>query len=67
MNNYHSRECTGVNGEALQLHAVYKKPYFVLQVMRKSVSVPTVPQLLSKSSPDWSACSPTQLRNSEVI
>ena len=23
-----SRECMGVNGEALQLHAVYKKPYF---------------------------------------
>ena len=29
----------GVNGEALQLHAVYKKPYFLLQVTRKSVSV----------------------------
>ena len=26
-----SRECMGVNGEALQLHAVYKKPYFLLQ------------------------------------
>jgi len=24
----HSRECMGVNGEALQLHTVYKKPYF---------------------------------------
>ena len=23
-----SRECTGVNGEVLQLHAVYKKPSF---------------------------------------
>ena len=23
-----SRECMGVNGESLQLHAVYKKPYF---------------------------------------
>ena len=29
----------GVNGEALQLHAVYKKPYFLLQVMQESVSV----------------------------
>ena len=29
----------GVNGEALQLHAVYKKPYFLLQVTRESVSV----------------------------
>ena len=29
----------GVNGEALQLHAVYKKPYFVLQVTCESVSV----------------------------
>ena len=29
----------GVNGEALQLHAVYKKPYFLLQVTRQSVSV----------------------------
>ena len=41
-NNYHtsnSRECMGVNGEALQLHAVYKKPYFLLQVTRESVSV----------------------------
>ena len=26
-----SRECMGVNGEALQLHTVYKKPYFLLQ------------------------------------
>jgi len=34
-----SHECTGVNGEALQLHAVYKKPYFSLQVTRESVSV----------------------------
>ena len=32
---YHTsnpHECMGVNGEALQLHAVYKKPYFLLQV-----------------------------------
>ena len=29
----------GVNGEALQLHAVYKKLYFLLQVTRESVSV----------------------------
>jgi len=29
----------GVNGEALQLHAVYKKPCFLLQVTRESVSV----------------------------
>ena len=34
-----SRKRMGVNGEALQLHAVYKKPYFLLQVMRESVSV----------------------------
>ena len=27
-----------VNGEALQLHAVYKKRYFLLQVTRESVS-----------------------------
>ena len=27
-----SRKCMGVNGEALQLYAVYKKPYFLLQV-----------------------------------
>ena len=33
-----SHECMGVNGEALQLHAVYKKPYFLLQVTRESVS-----------------------------
>ena len=33
-----SRESMGVNGEALQLHSVYKKPYFVLQVMQESVS-----------------------------
>jgi len=29
-----SRECMVVNGEALQLHAVYKKPYLLLQVTR---------------------------------
>ena len=34
-----SHECMGVNGEALQLNAVYKKPYFLLQVTRESVSV----------------------------
>jgi len=32
-----SHECMGVNGEALQLHAVYKKLYFLLQVTRESV------------------------------
>ena len=44
-NVYHtsnSRECMGVNGEALQLHAVYKKPYLLLQVTRESVSVQQV-------------------------
>ena len=25
-----SRKCMGVNGEALQLHVVHKKPYFFL-------------------------------------
>ena len=34
----------GVNGEALQLHTVYKKPYFLLQVMWESVSVLQVTQ-----------------------
>ena len=29
----------GVNGEALQLHAVNKKLYFILQVTRESTSV----------------------------
>ena len=29
----------GVSGEALQLHAVYKKPYFLLQVTQEYVSV----------------------------
>ena len=33
-----SHECMGVNGEALQLQAVYKKPSFLLQVTWKSVS-----------------------------
>ena len=33
-----SHECMGVNGEALELRAVHKKPYFILQVMRGSVS-----------------------------
>ena len=40
--HYHtsnSCECMGVNGEALQLHAVYKKLYFLLQLTRESVSV----------------------------
>ena len=29
-------ECTGVNGEALQVHTVYQNPYFVLQVSWES-------------------------------
>ena len=33
-----SRECMGVNGEALRLHAVYKKLYFLLQVTQESIS-----------------------------
>ena len=28
----------GVNGEALQLHTVYKELYFLLQVTRESIS-----------------------------
>ena len=28
----------GVNGEALQLYAVYKNPYFLLEVTQESVS-----------------------------
>ena len=32
-------ECMGVNGEALQPHKVYKKPYCLLQVTQESVSV----------------------------
>ena len=28
----------GVNGEALRLHAVYKKPYLLLQITQESVS-----------------------------
>ena len=34
-----SHESMGVNREALQLHSVYKKPYFLLQVTRESISV----------------------------
>ena len=34
-----SHECMGVNGEALQLHAVYQKPYFILQVTQEPISV----------------------------
>ena len=34
-----SCECMGVNREALQLHAVYEKLYFVIQVTLESVSV----------------------------
>ena len=34
-----SCKCMGVNGEALQLHAVYREPYFLLQVTRESISV----------------------------
>jgi len=29
----------GVNWETLQLHGVYEKPYFLLQVMWESISV----------------------------
>ena len=41
-----SRECMEVNGEALQLHAVHKKLYSLLQVTRESVSVLQVMQEL---------------------
>ena len=34
----------GVNEEALQLHIVYKKLYFLLQVMREFISVLQVTQ-----------------------
>ena len=34
-----SLKCMGVNRETLQLHAVYKKLYFLLQVMQEFVSV----------------------------
>ena len=36
---YNSHEYMRVNGETLQLHAVYKKPYFVLQVTWEFVLV----------------------------
>jgi len=36
---FNSHKCMGVNGEALQLHVVYQKPYFILQVTRESISV----------------------------
>ena len=42
MRIYHtsnSCKCMGVNGESLQLQAVYKKRYFLLQVTRESISV----------------------------
>ena len=38
----------GVNGEALQLHAAYKKSYFLLQVTRESVSVLQVTKIRIK-------------------
>jgi len=37
----------GVNGEALQLHSVYKKPYFLLLVTWEFVSVPQVTRFVS--------------------
>ena len=42
MYNYHrsnSHKRMGVNGEALQLHAVCKKTYFILQVTRELYQV----------------------------
>ena len=33
-----SHKCMGINGEALQLHSVYKKPYILLQVTQEFVS-----------------------------
>jgi len=36
-----SRECMGVNGEALQLHSVYKKPYFLLQLSHARIRIST--------------------------
>jgi len=43
-----SRKCMEVNGEALQLHAVYKKPYFLLQIMREFASVLQVTRTASE-------------------
>ena len=54
--DYHtsnSRECMKVSGEALQLHTVYKEPYFLLHVTRESISVPKVPQCVSKLKSYW--------------
>ena len=34
----------GTNGEALQLHTVYRKPYFLLQVAREFILVLQVTQ-----------------------
>ena len=40
--------CMGVNGEALQLHVVLKKSYFVLQIAQQSVSGTTSHVLASE-------------------
>ena len=36
---FNSRKFMRVNGEALQLHAVYEMLYFLLQVTQESISV----------------------------
>ena len=51
-----SHECMGVYGEALQLHSVYKKPYFLLQVTWEFVSVLQVTRESVSSTASHACC-----------
>ena len=56
-----------VNGEALQLHTVYKKPYFLLQVMRESVSVLQVTRESVSGTTSHARCNEIEGLYDEII
>ena len=57
----------GVNGEALQLHAVYKKPYFFTASPQESVSVPQVTRESVSGTASHALCLNVQLGSNQAI
>ena len=56
-----------VNGEALQLHTVYKKPYFILQVTWESVSVLQVTRESVSGTASHARCNEIEGSYDEII
>ena len=57
----------GVNGEALQLHPVYKKQYFFTASPRESVSVPQVTRESVSGTASHALCLNVQLGSYQAI